>query len=395
MTTQSVRRPRTPGPWWFRLGAWLLALGILLVTFLFVISRSSYGTTEHTWRSQPLTVDNAQLPPTLEQTSTFVAGSQLAGPVVLEPTGDGVDAYPIEGGDTVWSYHRPGKQVCASHASPQRLIMMYANGDVCNEALSLDLGTGKRVWSRTLEAVAANEIVWEDSTFLSVDEQKVILYEQTQGYERFTFTAVDTRSSGAEESECEQLDAAGTTLIGTLQRCRVSADAPWTTQVVVNSVDDGKPLEMGRTPLDLPEPQLLGTLPDGTSLIRSETTLYVAPLGATTPIAVGGLALDEHASAQVTGAGALLTTGGRAYSLVAPYTTIGWSRELVSTPVLRGAIVNLATASGVETIDLRGGQTATISALPASLPASDRLPTLTVSGAYAALSGSDETVVYA
>lgn len=393
MTSTRVPRPRVVRPWWFRLGAWLVALGVVLTVVVVVVSRSSYGTTEHTTRSQPLSLPNSPPPPVLTEVATFPATAQLSGPVVVEVDEYGVNARRTGGGDVVWSYHRPGTAVCASNATGSRMILMYGDGTRCNEAVALELSTGKRAWSRTIEAAGPNEIVWQEGTFLSVDEQKVILYEPTQGYERFTFNAADTQFTDGQEPSCQQLDAAGTILIGTLQRCRSAASDPWTYQVVVNSVNDGKPLEMGRTVLSLPDVELMAVMPDGTSLLRSGETLYAATVGSQSPIPVGGLSVGEDTTVTATGAGALIGTGDTAYALQAPYTQVAWSRPVLATPSLRGGIAYLLTEAGVETLDMRSGQTASVSALPAP-PSGDELR-VEVSGPVAAISSRDGLTTYA
>ncbi|GAB3297088.1 hypothetical protein EK0264_15695 [Epidermidibacterium keratini] len=394
MTSTRVRRPRAPRPWWFRLGAWVIALGVVLSVVVAVASSSSYGTTEHTQRNQPLTLPRTALPSSLTELETFPATAQLSGPVVLEVNDTGVDARRTTGGKVVWSYHRTDAPLCASSATGSRMILMYGDGTRCNEAVALELATGKRAWSRTIEAAGPNEIIWQEGTFLSVDEQKVILYEPTQGFERFTFNAVDTRFSEGQESTCQQLDAAGTILIGTLQRCRSSSGDPWSYQVVVNSVNDGKPLEMGRTVLTLPDPQLLAVMPDGTSLLRSGETVYAAAVGTQSPIPVAGLAVADDVTVEATGAGALITTGGTAYALGAPYAQVSWSRPVLATPSLRGGIAYLLSEAGIETVDMRSGQTASTSALVGELPAGAELK-VDVSGPVAGITGSDGLTIYA
>ena len=84
MTSTRVPRPRVVRPWWFRLGAWLMALGVVLTVVVVVVNASSYGTTEHTTRSQPLSLPNSPPPPNLAEVATFPATAQLSGPVVVE-----------------------------------------------------------------------------------------------------------------------------------------------------------------------------------------------------------------------------------------------------------------------------------------------------------------------
>lgn len=343
----------SPRPWWFRLGAWVVALTVAIGTMLLVVRSGSYGATTHTLADEPVPAPDGHLEGSLTEVASYDGASALVGGVVVTIYESGATARTIEDGATAWTYQRSDLPVCAHTVTTSRVLLFYANGPVCNEVVSLEASNGARNWQRTIEADGPNEIIIGDGSFISVGPAKVIVYEQSQGYERFSLAPrVDAAIAS---TSCEYLDAAGSSNVAVLQRCANGDGEPDSYHVIVNSPSDGKPRETGRTPLQLLDPQLIGALLDGTALVSSQGVLYVVPVGALDPIPVDGVTLDDTAAAATSIAGVAITSGGTGYVLGPDAQVVMWSGPVLAPPYIHRLEAAWLDGSGLIRIDPRTG----------------------------------------
>lgn len=358
----SLARGRSPRPWWFRLGGWVVALVLVALTVLVVIDRGSYGATEHSVAAVPAAPLTGEPAATVTLQSEHDAQSYLAGPVVAQVTEHGVVARAVGSDEELWRYVRTDTEVCAHRVNAQHITLIYAAGDRCAEAVSLSPGTGARQWQRTIEAVQPNEIVWGDGSFISLDPAKTIYYEDTQGFERFTLDNSRTDHIEGEHTSCENLDAAGSPLVATLQRCRAQPTDPWVLQVVLNEASDGEPRETGRSYLGaMVDPSIDGVAPDGTTVLRDAAgVVHVLPPGASEPVPLAGMpavAPDQPLHVVAPRGAIVLSTASTAHELDPSRTSVASVTDIVAAPYGVGPRLYLPNASGVEERDTVNART--------------------------------------
>lgn len=363
---------RTPRPWWFRFIGWILALALVVAFAAVTLANGSYSATTHTTAAKPLPA--AQAPPgdSLSPVGSFEPAARLAGPVVADLQPEGVIARDPESGDEVWRYLREDAELCAHRATAERIVLVYPTGDRCDQAVSLSPGSGARQWQRTIEADSANEIIWTDGGFISLDPRKTISYESNQGFERFTVDTTTGQSASVEMSQCENLQAAGQASVVILQRCRADADAPWLEHLVVNVESDGKPREVGRTYLSgAGEVSLLAATEDGTALLRSaDGVILAAPPAAQTAVPVSGLApMDQNVRVLPTRGSVVLTDAQITAGLGPDQASVAWSAPSVAPASYSVTSLYVPTVTGIEVRAVDNGGLVRTIALPSPVPA--------------------------
>lgn len=339
----------------------MLALVVVAVLAVVVVNHGTYGATEHTVAGSPAVPLTGEPGPALTEQSSHHTGSYLAGPVIARISEHGVVATDVYSGEELWRYTRNDSTVCAHRANAQHVTLIYASGARCDEAVSLNPTSGTRQWQRTIEAVHANRIIWTDGSFISLDPAKTIVYEDTQGFERFTVDTSTTDHIEGEHTSCENLDAAGSPQVATLQRCRATADEPWIHQVVVNEPSDGDPRETGRSYLSgLLDPVVEGVSPDGTTILRDATgAVYALPLGATDPLvitAIPPVPPGEPLHVLAVRGSILISTRTTSYALNPARTGVAWSSAITAAPYGAGVRLYLATATGIDERDAVDGR---------------------------------------
>lgn len=281
--------------------------------------------------------------------------------MIAQITDHGVVASEVSSGSELWRYTRSDTTVCAHRVNAQHVTLIYASGDRCDEAISLDPSSGTRQWQRTIEATQANEIVWGDASFISVDSAKAIYFSDSQGFERFTLDNSRTDHIEGEHTSCENLDAAGSPMVATLQRCRADSNEAWIYQVVVNEASDGDPRETGRSYLTgLSDPVIEGVSPDGTTILRDAGgVLYSLPLGAVDPLPISGMpVVDTDEPVHVAALRGLIVVSSQttAYALSASRADVEWSSEIVAAPYGMDLQLYVPTATGIQERDAVNGQ---------------------------------------
>lgn len=359
--THPTAERRTPRPWWFRLGGWALALVMVVVLTMLVVDNGTYGATEHTVADTPASPLTGEPAPTLTQQASDGVDSYLAGPVVATISEHGAVAKDVSTGEELWHYARSDTTVCAHRTNAQHVTLIYASGDRCDEAVSFDPATGQRQWQRTIEAVHPNQIIWADSSFISLDPAKTILFEDGQGFERFTLDNSKTDHIEGEHTTCENMDAAGSPRVATLQRCRATADEQWVYQIVVNEASDGDPREAGRSYLTgLVNPAIEGVAPDGTTILRDANgILYTLPLGATDPLPISGIpAVSDGQAVNVLAMRGtiVISTESTAYALDRSSTGVIWVTDVIAAPYGLGNKFYVPTEIGIDERDAITGQ---------------------------------------
>lgn len=354
---------RVPRPWWFRLVGWVIALALLATLAVLIVDRGSYGATEHTVARTAAPALDGEPAASVVPQGSYPEGSYLAGPVIANITEHGVVALDPDTGQTLWQYLRSDTTVCAHRTNAQHVTLVYASGDRCDEAVSLKPADGTRQWQRTLEAVHPNRIVWDEGVLISIDPSKVIVFEDGQGFERFTLDNSKTDHIAGEHTSCENLDAAGSSMVATLQRCRASTTEPWLYQVVVNEASDGQPRETGRSYLTrLTEPTVEGVSPNGTAILRdADGVVYSLTLGASEPQPIAGIATtapDQPLDVVASRGTILVSAGSTTYSLNPSRTAVSWSTPIVALPYAFDIWIYVPTASGIEVRSAVDGQLA-------------------------------------
>lgn len=385
--------PRQPKPWWVRLIVWIVVLAMLVTAVALTIQSSTYGATTHTTSSASPSAQPGEPAASVSQVAAYGPDAHLAGSVVAEIDGHGVIARDALTGDRRWQYTRSDSDICAQQTTSRHIVLLYKNGQTCSEAIALDPESGARKWQRTLEAAGDNRIVFNEAGFLSIDKQKMIVYESTQGYERFTLDNSRGQDVEGEQSTCENLDAAGQTMVATLQRCRSASDAPWVLHIVVNTPSDGKPREAGRSYLTgLDSPSLIGVTPDGTTFVRdSAGAVSTYAVGAQNPSSVAGLpALAEGAQVLGERGTVVVSDGASAYGLDRSRSSVAWSEPLTAPPSQFGVTFYIPTASGIQLRRADNGELLRTVALPA--PGASE--SVTVSGQLVGVRGADGLTIY-
>lgn len=358
--TPVSRERRAPRPWWLRLGAWLVALAVVAAAGWFVIARGSYDATTHTVADAPPRFDRTPPSGALSTIGSFENG-YLAGPVVAEIDEHGVIAREPRTGAELWRYVREDAEVCAHEATDSRVVLVYATADRCDQAIALDSGSGARQWMRTLETGGSNQIRITADGILSIAPERVVDYELSQGYERFTLDAAPGETGGG-QATCENVDAAGAGTLVVLQRCRSDEQSAWNEHLVVERASDGKPQEIGRSYLSgLDSPELVGATAEGDAFVRDVSgAVHYVPVGATETTAVSGLPPVTEVSL-VAGRGALLLVAdGTAYALDATRTAVAWSVPVLAAPSAAEQSLLIPVPDGVETRDASGRTVGTV-----------------------------------
>lgn len=369
---RSARSRRTPRPWWFRLIGWAVALALVAVAAVVVIANGSYSATTHTVADSPLPAEQTPPAPSVAPIGSYDESSRLAGPVVAELKPGGVIARDPASGEEVWRYLREDANTCAHRVAADRIVLVYPTGDRCDQAVSLSPSSGARQWQRTIEAHSANEIIWTDGGFISLDPRKMISYETNQGFERFTLDTTTGQTASIEMSQCENLDAAGHTNVVVLQRCRADADAPWQEHLVVNVESDGKPREVGRTYLSGDEGlSLLDAAPNGTAFLRSaDGTVLAVPAAAQTAVPVTGLPpMGEDARIIFTRDSIIVTDAQTTAGLADDQATAAWTAPAVAPASYSVTSLYVPTTAGIEVRSTADGELVRTVELPAPIPA--------------------------
>lgn len=377
LPTERPDRPRrTPRPWWFRLIGWLAALAVLAGAVGITLARGSYSATTHTLAQPPRPADQTPPAQSVSPIGSFDTSDQLAGPVVADLQPGGVIGRDPASGEEIWRYMREDSKTCAHHATADRIVLVYPTGDRCDQAISLSPGSGARQWQRTIEAHSANEIIWTDGGFISLDPRKMISYEINQGFERFTVDTTTGQTASVEMSQCEHLDAAGHASVVTLQRCRADADSPWQEQLIVNVESDGKPREVGRTFLSGDgELDLVDATQDGTAFLRATDGVILAvPPAAQTAVPIPGLPpMSEQTRLIMTRGSVVLTDPQVTAGLGPDLASVAWSTPGVAPASYSVTSLYVPTAAGIEVRAADDGALLRTIALPEPLPAGAEL----------------------
>ena len=360
MTSDTTPRARrTPRPWPVRLVGWLVALVLVGTAAAVIINRGSFGHTTHEVAATPLKDDHAALAASVTPVHDFPADSYLVGPAVVTINDSGAVGHDPDSGEQAWRYTRTDTSVCAHHTEGTLVVLVYASGDRCDEAIGIDVRSGNRRWQRTIEATGKNTIVWNQGGFLSVDAAKMIAYENNQGYERFTLDNSVTDNIEGEHTSCENLAATGAHNVVTLQRCRATGNDPWALQLVVTTASDGDSREVGRSYLTgIDDPQLIDSLENGTAYVRdSAGTVRVYTAGAQDPTTVLGLpAMPEAVDVLSTRSGTVLSDGTTAFGLDNTGSHVAWSTPIVAAPTLLGNDLYLPTEGALQVRAADNGQ---------------------------------------
>ncbi|WP_134322626.1 PQQ-binding-like beta-propeller repeat protein [Cumulibacter soli] len=387
----------TPRPWSFRLGGWVLVLVVGCALALVALRSGTYSATQHTTASDPPATPTGEPAQVLSEQGTWDPDHYLAGPVIAQVTEHGVIATDLATGDELWRYQRSDTTVCAHRVNPQHVTLIFASGERCDEAVSFDPASGVRQWQRTIEATGPNQIVWDDGIFLSIDPAKTIVFEDGQGFERFTVDNSETDHIEGEHTSCENLDAAGSSTVGTLQRCRANDTEPWLYQVVLDQASDGEPSEVGRGYLsDISNPTIDGVTSDGTTFLRSDDgTLWVLPERQSEAVPLDGMpSVDPNTPLEVVASRAtvLLTTPETTYTLSADTTSIAHSQATIATPYVVDTTAYIPTTEGIELLDTASGAVQqTLSWEATTTGPAD----LVITGEYIGLRDADGLRVYA
>lgn len=381
MSSPARTRPRrTPWTWQLRLAGWLVVLGLLVATVLLAVRSGSYGATTHTTAAEPAPALPGEPAAAVQQVNRVDGTGVLAGSTVADIGEHGVVSRDAVTGEELWRYTRSDTTVCAQYADAIQVLLVYASGERCDEAISLDTATGARKWQRTIEAAGENRVVVGADGMLSIDPAKLISYETGQGFERFTIDNSTTDHIEGEHTSCENLDAAGSALVATLQRCRADEDAPWIHHVLISSPSDGNAREVGRSYLNgVTDPDLLGVTQDGTAIVRDAAgSVLLYPATAQNPTSISGLPPLDGELTVIAGRGSIVISDATtAYLLDPSRTSVAAAIPVIAPPTQHGTALYIPTAAGIE---LRAADTGALSRTIAIEPAPSAPLAVTVSG---------------
>lgn len=319
-----------------------------------VISRGSASHATHTFRSTALSTPRGTPAATLHQIATYDGKATLIGGAIVIETSRGAEGRDAVTGERIWSYERTDLPVCARGYNQSRVFLGYGSGNQCDEAIALEAGSGKRAWQRTIESDGANSIAFGSNSIISVGAQKIIAYDQLDGFERFTLEPNDSvadTSSGTSStpatssSECVFAAASAGPIVNVLQKCRASKGNPWIYAVRAEDSNDGKARQVGNTVLGLTDPTLIASFLNGAALVSDGTSLYIVGGGRGELAQVSGVPMTDTTSVSVLSDGGFdLISTGTTVSRVAPTTsTPAWQVPTSSYPSLSNG--QLATIS--------------------------------------------------
>lgn len=391
---------RTPRSWPFRLGAWVMVLGLAIAGMVAIVSRGSASETVHTYSDTPIATPAGTPARQLHKVATYQGDATVVGGAVVIETDKGARGLDARSGKQVWSYERSDLLVCARGYSETRVFLVYGDGDQCDEAIALEARTGKRGWQRTIESGGANTITFGPNSMISVGPQKLIAYEQVSGFERFTLAPneepTDKRTDAAASSGgCVFVSASAGRIVNVLQKCRTLADAPWTFTLLAEDAYDGKARETGRTALGLADPQLIASFTNGAALLADGTTLYIAGGGRANPEQLVGITASDAQSVALLPSFSfdLITSRSVVYRLRPGTASPAWQVVSGYRPSLLSNRLTTLAGGVLRIYSAETGTVVTQSTLVDPMPTK---PTATVStiGGSVAISDDEATTIY-
>ncbi len=123
---------------------------------------------------------------------TLAAGTPYSGGTVVTYSTHTVRGRDARTGRPTWSYTRTDRRVCNAVQIGTTTISVYAVHGDCDEVTALDTGTGKRVWSRTLDedGVTLNGAAsyrWTVDTILIWSAGAMYAIDPSSGLDRWTY----------------------------------------------------------------------------------------------------------------------------------------------------------------------------------------------------------------
>lgn len=313
-------------------------------------------------------------------------GNPQSGGTIVTYSTHSVGGRDARTGARTWSYTRTDRDVCTAAQTSGVTVAIYANHGNCDELTALDSGTGRRLWTRTLDIdgmpINGSPSFQVGPTTLLVASHSVVYAIATDsGYDRWTYQRFGCRighvvlgSAGALISQdCSaQVHCAGAKFCARgpqlLLRDGMQGRAdgkPNADQILWNQVGDtGVPVSA--------DDVVSAIAPSGTDLVLYATDHGThtgsvplapgsAPSGATTAIAAGStelIWLSGHTYAVSPGASAALWhTVTRSPPTIASVGDTG-------TPSLAGARITVPTKSGIAILDGTDGKVAQRFAVP-------------------------------
>jgi outer membrane protein assembly factor BamB len=119
-------------------------------------------------------------------------GQPLIGGTVVTYSAHTVTGRNARTGAAVWTYTRTDRDVCQVAQIENKAIAIYMNNGDCNEVTTLDSGTGKRQWERTLDEDGMTVegrptfLAVSDTLFVSSDSF-IYAIDPVLGYDRWSF----------------------------------------------------------------------------------------------------------------------------------------------------------------------------------------------------------------
>jgi hypothetical protein len=350
----------------------------------------------HTHRPAPATL--AVTAPSASQQRAWATADHIAlgnpqsGGTVVTYSTHTVGGRNARTGARTWSYTRSDRDVCTAAQASGVTVAIYANHGNCDELTALDSGTGRRLWTRTLDIDGmpingSPTYQVGPSTVLVASHSVVYAIATDSGYDRWTYQRFGCRigqvvlgSAGALISQTcsDQVHCAGIKFCGRgpqlLLRDGMQGRAdgkPNADQIFWNQIGDaGVPVSA--------DDVVSAVAPSGTDLM-----LYATDHGTHTgsvPLAAGSTALGAG-SAVAVGTDELIWLSGTTYAVSPAASAASWRKVTRSAPTvpsagdgsapsLAAARITVPTSTGIAILGGKDGKVVQRFTVPPPAPGS-------------------------